>query len=1087
MAINIIDSFQLNNPKPLDKKYIAQNATELSALLTNAASFPGLQVYQVDTKTLYVLEQGESGLEAKALFVNGVAQNTAGDSGNATAQQDIKNLQDTLGSASVAGGEGVEAKPATGVIAQVEALESIDSDARLQALEALHSTKDGAFETVADEIAKVVANAPTAFDTLKEIADWIEKGQEEGAEGFDAAARIVALENAVGASEGSVAEQISAAVGAETQAREQAEATINGRIDANDTAIENLETAVGAPASEGEEATGLYKEIADAVTSIEGTMATDKSALQEAIGDVADDLAQEIIDRQNAIDGAIDALGGEATSEDGTFVTVKVTTEKGEVTAVSVEEDDIASADALSKLQAVVGYSELGTEGKDAQTVKARLEAIEGSIGEGGSIEDRISDAEAALDIINSADKTQVGSLAKLENDLTTAINNEEVARKAQIGELGKVGEGEDAADQTVKGYVDAAVSAEQVRATGVESGHNTRISALETAMNDETTGISGRLAIAESEIDALQTAVGDANSGLVKKVADNTTAIGTNTTAIGTVADLTTEAKSDLVVAINEVDAHADAANEGVSSINAKLGEVTMGTTATTITGAIAELKSAVDTNKEGIEGIVGDKADLETTEKGTIVGAINEVVGNVSDNATAISTNATAIETEATNRENADKAIKEKIGVDGEGAYVALTTTATTIAGAINELDSEVSALDSGKADKATTIAGYGITDAKIEAIEESNDKNITLGTVTARVLTNESSLNVEKLSGIISIDNLPKGALERCVVVADDDARFALTTENVQVGDTVKVTASNKMFFVKDDTKLGEEAGYEVYTAGSATSVPWSGVTDKPELSLEGHTHVAADVTDLHAIATSGSYNDLENVPDEFVPANHASNKVTALTGYEKGEAYADKSAIEALAATDSLNQALAKLEKQLALKLNAEDESDQAEYASALGSEGALVNVGSATQPVYFVDGVPVAGPTVLTDVPKDAVFTDTTYSAFKGVASEATEGLVPVPTSAMSEAIKEQKFLREDGSWTVPSYTTLADLLGETGASATELNYMKGVTSAVQTQIDSKQNNIIYGASTDTGVAEKVAAMQDGDLWVEFID
>lgn len=83
----------------------------------------------------------------------------------------------------------------------------------------------------------------------------------------------------------------------------------------------------------------------------------------------------------------------------------------------------------------------------------------------------------------------------------------------------------------------------------------------------------------------------------------------------------------------------------------------------------------------------------------------------------------------------------------------------------------------------------------------------------------------------TGKISLDRLPHGALERCVVVADDDARFALTTEKVQNGDTVKVTGTGMMYFVVNDEKLGEVAGYEIYTAGTASAVDWSGITNKP----------------------------------------------------------------------------------------------------------------------------------------------------------------------------------------------------------------------------------------------------------------
>ena len=105
--------------------------------------------------------------------------------------------------------------------------------------------------------------------------------------------------------------------------------------------------------------------------------------------------------------------------------------------------------------------------------------------------------------------------------------------------------------------------------------------------------------------------------------------------------------------------------------------------------------------------------------------------------------------------------------------------------------------------------------------------------------------TSVDASKItSGTISIDRLPHGALERLTVVANDTARFALTTSNVQLGDTVKVTATGLMYFVKDTANLANENGYEIYTAGAATSVPWSGVTGKPTtFTPSAHSHDAA----------------------------------------------------------------------------------------------------------------------------------------------------------------------------------------------------------------------------------------------------
>ena len=109
--------------------------------------------------------------------------------------------------------------------------------------------------------------------------------------------------------------------------------------------------------------------------------------------------------------------------------------------------------------------------------------------------------------------------------------------------------------------------------------------------------------------------------------------------------------------------------------------------------------------------------------------------------------------------------------------------------------------------------------------------------------------TSVDASKITGTISIDHLPQGALDRLVRVDDDAARFKLTTENVQLGDTVKVKSSGLMYYVVDESKLGEEAGYEPYTAGSATSVPWTGVTGKPStFTPSAHTHTIANVTGL-----------------------------------------------------------------------------------------------------------------------------------------------------------------------------------------------------------------------------------------------
>jgi hypothetical protein len=130
---------------------------------------------------------------------------------------------------------------------------------------------------------------------------------------------------------------------------------------------------------------------------------------------------------------------------------------------------------------------------------------------------------------------------------------------------------------------------------------------------------------------------------------------------------------------------------------------------------------------------------------------------------------------------------------------------------------------------------------------------------------------------IQGVIDISHIPQGALERLVQVADDTARFKLTTAQVQLGDTVKVQSTGRMYIVVDESKLSSAAGYMEYTAGQAAQVPWSGVTGKPttlggygitDAAPKSHTHSIDNVTGLQ--------NNLNGLGD----------RITALENFNEG---------------------------------------------------------------------------------------------------------------------------------------------------------------------------------------------------------
>ena len=143
-----------------------------------------------------------------------------------------------------------------------------------------------------------------------------------------------------------------------------------------------------------------------------------------------------------------------------------------------------------------------------------------------------------------------------------------------------------------------------------------------------------------------------------------------------------------------------------------------------------------------------------------------------------------------------------------------------------------------------------------------------NSTLNGFDASKITS-GTLSADRLPNI-PIEKLPTGALERMFIASTESAAVALvTSEGAQDGDVVQVTGnSNQMYFVVDDKATTFANIFRVFTAGTATSVPWSGVTGAPTLSLRSlqvnavgyqvYSNVATSIPMIYApteIGTSG----------------------------------------------------------------------------------------------------------------------------------------------------------------------------------------------------------------------------------------
>ena len=114
---------------------------------------------------------------------------------------------------------------------------------------------------------------------------------------------------------------------------------------------------------------------------------------------------------------------------------------------------------------------------------------------------------------------------------------------------------------------------------------------------------------------------------------------------------------------------------------------------------------------------------------------------------------------------------------------------------------------------------------------------------GTITISSETVPTSFDASIItSGTIDLERLPKGALERLFIVSSEsDAMNA----DCQEGDTVQVTGNdNKMYFCVNDSATTFANKFREYTAGAATSVPWSGVTGKPNVEDGAQKNVQSD---------------------------------------------------------------------------------------------------------------------------------------------------------------------------------------------------------------------------------------------------
>ena len=376
-------------------------------------------------------------------------------------------------------------------------------------------------------------------------------------------------------------------------------------------------------------------------------------------------------------------------------------------------------------------------------------------------------------------------------------------------------------------------------------------------------------------------------------------------------------------------------------------------------------------------------------------------------------------------------------------------------------NDIDLSKYALKTDNAPTATKLQAARtivLSGAVSGSVSSDFGSNVTISTTL-------SNFDASKItSGTIDIDRLPKAALERMVVVADDTARFKLTTATAQVGDTVKVTATNKMYLVKDDSKLNTEDGYEPYTASSASSVPWSGVTGKPS-TFAPPTAAASTLGGVKVGYTTSGKNyklQVDASGNAFVNVPWTDNNTTY------NQATADTLGLVKIGYSSSGKNYAVSLDSNGKMYVNVPWTDNNTTYAQATSDKLGLVKIGYSANGKNYPVALDGSG-RMYVNVPWTD--TNTTYSNMGAATSSAAgkAGLVPAPAAGA-----QGKYLRGDGTWQTPPNTTYGNMGGATSSAAGAAGLVPAPAAGKQTSFLRGDGTWVVPTNTTYGLASTTA-------------
>ena len=256
-----------------------------------------------------------------------------------------------------------------------------------------------------------------------------------------------------------------------------------------------------------------------------------------------------------------------------------------------------------------------------------------------------------------------------------------------------------------------------------------------------------------------------------------------------------------------------------------------------------------------EDLQNSLNTKADISTVEalqdsieenELVIATALTELYDIKADKTAIPDTSSFATKTELTNGLN----LKQDNLVSGTNIK---TINGTSIVGSGNITTPNDSTTQAGHYTPSGFTSAAAISNF-VTSLSFDSKGHVYKASGRALTSTDIPALDASKItSGTISIERLPAGALERLVVVASESAALSA---DVQEGDVVQVTGNNnKMYFCVNSTATTFATKFKEFTAGTATSVPWSGITGMPDLATQAELN-AVDAKFSNYLTTSGT---------------------------------------------------------------------------------------------------------------------------------------------------------------------------------------------------------------------------------------